>query len=145
MPAGPGSRFRRLECRAALGYKIPPSSQCCLPLYAPTHSSLPHLDNMRLPTLFIFVSLAIAASAGPVLELRGGRPNGVSCRHDAACYSNYCHHSKCDVKKAEGHVCYKDAGCESGLCGESCSLRATPEVRSDTRVLRQWQVPQPAS
>lgn len=43
--------------------------------------------------------------------------NGARCTKSTQCQTDYCHHSRCDVKKANGHRCYKDAGCISGNCG----------------------------
>lgn len=39
-----------------------------------------------------------------------------SVNSQVQCSSAYCHYGSCDVKKPNGHVCYKDAGCTSGNC-----------------------------
>lgn len=99
------------------------------------------VHNMKVSTLLLFATLAIATSASPTLELRGSRPNGLSCRHDDTCASQYCQRGTCAAKKAEGHVCSKPSGCWSGYCGES-SMSTCREGHSPDAIAlyRQWQV-----
>lgn len=97
------SKERRLRSRLLCGtqrsrtkldpccYVCPPNeaykNPCCSSRLRP--SIIP--SNMKLSTLFVLLSLAIAASANPALEVRGGgRASGVGCRADWECQSKTC-------------------------------------------------------